>query len=73
MLAREADLLKTREAASARNARKVALTTAVALGGAIALLLAAFATVGLEQARRRRSERALEQSSLDLQADCVAC
>jgi diguanylate cyclase (GGDEF)-like protein len=68
MLAREADLLKTREAASARNARKVALTTAVALGGAIALLLAAFATVGLEQARRRRSERALEQSSLDLQA-----
>ncbi|MBU6478233.1 MAG: CHASE3 domain-containing protein, partial [Xanthomonadaceae bacterium] len=68
ILAREADLLRTREAASARNGRTVALSAAVALGGSLALLLAAFFTVGLEQHRRRRSERALEQSTVDLQA-----
>lgn len=67
ILAREADLLKTREAASARNGRTVAVAAAVALGGSLVLLLAAFASVGFEQHRRRRSEHALEQSTIDLQ------
>lgn len=67
LLAREAELLKTREAISSRNARTVAVTTAVALGGSLLLLLAAFTTVGMEHHRRRSSERALARSTQDLQ------
>lgn len=66
MLANESELLKTREAASARNGRTVAVIATVALGGSLVLLLGAFSTVGLEQHRRLRSERALEQSTDDL-------
>jgi diguanylate cyclase (GGDEF)-like protein len=67
ILAREADLLKTREATGTRNGRTVAIAAGAALGGSLVLLLAAFASVGLEQHRRQRSERALEQSTIDLQ------
>jgi len=67
MLDREAALLKSREADSARNSRNVAIAAAVALGGSLALLIAALASVGLEQRRRLRSERNLEDSARRLE------
>ncbi|HEX7368742.1 MAG TPA: CHASE3 domain-containing protein, partial [Rhodanobacteraceae bacterium] len=67
MLTREAELLQARETASKHTGRSVAIAAVVALAGSLALLLAAFATVGVEQHRRQRSERALEQRSSELQ------
>lgn len=67
MLDREAALLKLREAASVRNSRNVAIAAAIALGGSLALLIAALVSVGLEQRRRFRSERELEDSARRLE------
>lgn len=67
MLAREADLLKTREAASARSGRRVTLVAAAALGGSLTLLIVALASIAREQRKRLRGERALEKSAHDLQ------
>lgn len=67
MLDHETALLKSRAIASARNSRNVAIAAAVALGGSLALLIAALASAGLEQRRRVRSERNLEESARRLE------
>jgi len=67
MFDREATVLKFRESASDRHRRNVAVAAALALSGSLVLLIAAFASVGLEQRCRFRSERQLEQSTKDLQ------
>ncbi|MGH8184459.1 MAG: diguanylate cyclase [Rhodanobacteraceae bacterium] len=67
MLDHEAGLLNQRETADGRNGRVVAVTTAVALAGSLALLVAAFISVALEQRRRMRSEQALARSSRELE------
>lgn len=67
MLDHEAGLLNHREGADDRNGRVVAITTALALAGSLALLIAAFISTALEQRRRIRSERALAHNSRRLE------
>lgn len=67
MLARESTLLQAREAAGRRHGRIVAATTALALGGCLLLLIAAFISIALEQRRRARSEQALARNSRRLE------
>lgn len=72
MLASETLLLKTREANSVRTARRVAIAAAVALGGSLALLLAAFGGVRVELKRRLLGERRLARSRIELERALAA-
>jgi len=67
MLAREAELLKVRETASARSGRHVAVVAAIALAGSLSLLIVALISIAREQRKRLRGERALEKSAQELQ------